>query len=707
MFPWPQSVENRAAIRTALAALIAILISFKFHLETPYWSGMTVVIVSNLYTGSIIDKAMMRIIGTIAGAFLGYFVAGIVTNSFLLYLLCCFLIIAVSVYFFNYSRYGYAYLLGALCAFIIISQLAINPQNAFFVAIWRPVEIGIGVLVSAISVYAIFPNHIKDNMFVQVHDLFDDFLSEFNLLQEHLSKTQVDFTDLNASNLKIRKKVRKAVELIGALNQEIGVKKVDVDKFRAFLDTFYTICKQLQYLIIIPPEPENLLSFQILTIQPIFTAIQHDLVLLQSRFNNRLTDSIELQLGNALVELENEFHRKRKMFPVKNDFIYSFIHFLQQVNQCFSLMQALLTHIPVNTSPKYKMISRQQRLRSDYDLIKHCVKAGVSVLLALGFWLISNWPGGLNGIISSLIISIKGKNLFDMKNIGIHRLLGCFLGGGVALLYLNLFELNLFDFITVILVSVWAFSYLMFKITKYSYIGLQANIALIIALAQEGGPPLLLDPPLQRLGGIIIGIVATFIVANVLWRSDVWSILNRYLDKLYKYQTFNMTQVLLVPEEQRELHDLANLFWLVRGLLESLSNEHLTLKKQNRLSILTQRFKSLVISQATISHILVTIDLERARKTAELFHFDLILHEKKFIDLYEHHDTEGGKTLWQIFNEFLTDIEKKSSDSKIEDNDVRNLIAYVNALKQLAQRIQYNTFEKTNLFVKNVFNSVI
>ena len=185
---WPHSVENRAALRTAIAALVAVLISFKFHLQTPYWSGMSVVIVSNLYTGSIIDKAMMRIIGTIAGAFLGFYVAGIVANSFLLYLLSCFLIIAVSVYYYNYSKYGYAYLLGALCAFIVISQLALNPQNALMVAIWRPVEIGIGVLVSAISAYALFPNHLKDNILVQVHDIFADFIVEFNQFHEELSK---------------------------------------------------------------------------------------------------------------------------------------------------------------------------------------------------------------------------------------------------------------------------------------------------------------------------------------------------------------------------------------------------------------------------------------------------------------------------------------------------------------------------------------
>jgi uncharacterized membrane protein YccC len=648
---------------------------------------MTAVIVSNLYTGSIIDKALMRIMGTLAGAFLGFFIAGIVANSFLLYLLCCFLVVTISVYFYNYSKYGYAYLLGALCTFLIISQLALNPERAFFVAIWRPVEIAVGVFVSAISAYVLFPNHIKDNIVIQVHELFNDFLAEFKQLQDILAQAEADFSELADTNLKIRRTLRKAMELIGALNQEIGVKQEMVDHFRAYLDTLYNISRQLQYLVITTPQSNDLAVLKLLNINSVFTAIEHDLLLLQSKFKNQsITEP--LKSGDALIELDKQFQLDVKKISVKSDFIYSLTHYLQQVYQSLLLIDTLLTNGTVPSTPTYKVISRQERLRSDYDLIKHSIKAGLSVILALGFWLVTNWPGGLNGIISSLMLSIKGKNLFDMKHVGLHRLTGCFLGGGVALISLNVFEMNLFDLIVVLFLSIWAFSYFMFKKTKYSYIGLQANIALIIALAQEGGPPVLLDPPLQRLAGIVIGIISTFIVANVLWRSDVWSILNRYLEKLYNYVTFNLNQVLLVPEDQRTLHDSANLFWVTRGLLESLGNENLSDRRQNRLNLLVPRFESLVISQATISHILVTIDINKAHQSAKLLHFDLTLYEKKLVEFYKNHQIQEGLDLSQVFNEFLEDIEKKPGYHKIRDSELRNLLAYINALKQLASRVQ-------------------
>lgn len=643
---WPETVENRAALRTAIAAMLAVLISFVFHLQTPYWSGMTVVMVSNLYTGSIIDKALMLITGTLVGAFLGYFVAGLVANSFLLYLISCFLIIALSVYYFNYSDYGYAYLLGALCAFIVISQLAIDPQNAFFVAVWRPVEIGIGVLVSALSAYVIFPNHIKDNINTQVQELFDDFLDEFALLFQELSASKAQLSAMFASNLKIKRKVRKAVELMGALNQELGVSKVQVDTFRAFLDSFYHLARQLQYLTLLKPEAITL------NLKPVFDAIFQDLLSLQSSFSKGTGSSI-LVLTEALADLEQQFQQEEKENFKKQNFMGSLIRFFKQVEQCFVLMNSLLTKTPLEIKPKYQIINRKKPLFADTDLIKESIKGGLSVLLALGFWFISSWSGGLNGIISSLIISIKSKNLFDMKKVSSHRVLGCLLGGGLALLALAWVQITLLDLMILMFFAVWGFSWFMFKFPQQAYMGLQANVALILALAQEGSSPVILDPSLQRLGGIFIGIAASFIAANVLWRTDVWTVLNRYLTKLQKYLIFNFKQVILIQGDKLSLYDLANLFWLTRTLIESLVKENVSAKNQNRLNALIVRFECLVNAQAVISHLLVSIDKLVTPEIAQILRKDLAIYEEQWLKALDENSLEAIKALNTSINNIL------------------------------------------------------
>lgn len=681
---WPRSVENRAALRTAVATLAAVLLAFKFHLQSPYWSGMSVAIVANLYTGSILDKAMMRIVGTLCGAVIGYSLAGFIANSFFLYLVVSFLIIAVSVYFYHYSSYGYAYLLGALCAFIIIAQVTIDPQNAFLVAIWRPVEIGLGVVVFAISVYAIVPNHLKDNTQGQVYDLFQSYYGLFDQLLLSLSTPVVpSFTDIATANLKIKKNIRKATELITAMNHELGVSQAQIDELRALLNTFIGLSRQIHYLTALPLQHKDLSLLQQLPVHAVLLAIKNDLAQLQAAYANTASFKVmPLQTQSALDQLEQQVKEHWLTYRGANDFIHSFLIFLQQVNQSLVLINALFAKNPIEIKKTYKTLDKKDRLRADPQLIKHSIKAGLAVLLALGFWLISNWPGGINGIISSLVISIR-KNLFEMKNVIIHRLIGCSIGGGLALTSLAVVEMNLYDFIIFLFLAVWGFTYFMFRFPKYSYIGLQANIAFIIALAQEGGPPVLLDPPLQRLAGVVIGIVASFIVANVLWRSDVWTILSRYLQRIYSCIVFNLNQVFSVTTEQKSLHDVANLFWLSRGLIESLTDSSLNPQKQQRLTALSQEFESLVTMQATVSYILVSIDRARAATTAALFGVNLPAQEHQLTVLYEAKDKIAGGVLVQQFKEFLTVLEKDSS-VMVDYIEVRNLSAYINALIQLA-----------------------
>lgn len=683
MFPfWPRTVENRAALRTAAAVLIAVLLAFKFHFQNPYWSGMSVVVVANLYTGSIIDKAVMRIVGTIFGAFMGFYLAGLVANSLLLYLMACFLIIAISVYYYQYSSYGYAYLLGALCSFIIIAQITIDPRSASLVAIWRPMEIGLGVLVFAVCVYAIFPNHLKDNVFVQVTELFDEFSTQFKEFSQALVQDEINFVAVQESLLRIKKRVRKATDLIGAMNHEIGVTKAQIDELRALLEAVLSISRQINYLCSFPlVEIVEIKPFK-KAIHSFFAAVVNDCAHLKAVFIDGEKETKPLSAAKEQEVLEAMVARERH----KGAFVYTLVTFTQHLEQNLQLISQLLTKTPISNEKKDTVLGKKSRLRADSELIKHSIKAGFAVLLAMGFWLISNWPGGINGIISSLVISIR-RNLLEMKHIIIHRLIGCSLGGGTALLALAIIEMNLYDLVVLLFCSVWGFSYFMFKFPKYAYIGLQANIALIISLAQEGGPPVLLDPPLQRLAGVVIGIVASFLVANVLWRTDIWKLINTYLERIYNYIAYNFKQYCLEGVANKAFHDLSGLFWLTRGLLDSLSDESLNIKKQVRLAELRTKFEFLAIIQASVSTIIATIDRTKAVTTAALLGCDLSVIENNVVDLYSAKNKSAARDAKNDLVSFASTIDSAGVNKRISYEDLRNLIAYLNALSQIMSRI--------------------
>ncbi|WP_019218217.1 hypothetical protein [Legionella tunisiensis] len=145
-----------------------------------------------------------------------------------------------------------------------------------------------------------------------------------------------------------------------------------------------------------------------------------------------------MQISSAMETVKQAIVGETDESLVKIKHYYQIEPLLQQINTVITSLSTILISGQNLEAKDDRLISLKQQLRHDPDIIKHSIKAGLAAVLALSFWLISNWPGGLNGIISSIVISIR-RNLFDMKNISIHRILGCLSGGGVALFPLAFF----------------------------------------------------------------------------------------------------------------------------------------------------------------------------------------------------------------------------------------------------------------------------
>ncbi|KTD65718.1 FUSC family protein [Legionella spiritensis] len=672
----PQSKENRAALRTAIAALVAVFIAFLLHFDKPYWSGMTVVILANIYTGNIIDKALMRIVGTVIGASLGYFLAGFIVNSFFLYFLACFVIVAAAVYYYNFSSYAYAYLLTALSAFLVISELALNPEDAFYVAIWRSVEIGLGVLVSAAAAFCLFPNNIHEIFLQEADELFDGFNELLTQLRDDLLNDNTSLDVMALSRRKLRKKVKKTTEMIGFMRREIGFSRRKIDAFRLLVDSFFSLVRVMTYFTTARhyKAVKKNLRHTAFPVAAMFTAAQLDLMRLKAAFlQGRRVVPVERigALDGLLLNLASESGDHQ---DVDLEMAYLF----RKINHIFMSLHNVLQGSRPET-PGKRFISTKQRLHNDPDVIKHGIKAGLSVILALGFWLVSNWPGGLNGIISSLVISIR-KHLYEMQNISIYRLLGCLCGGGLALFSLTYFKLNLYDFTMVMFFGIWGFSYFSFKFTSHAYIGLQANIALIIAMAQEGGPPSVLAPPLERLGGILIGIVASFIVANTIWRVDLVAVFVRRVNKLSRYLMTGLRNLLAEQERGRQLYDLTSLFWASREAMETLDNERLKPQKQVLVDRTKQQFHELILLQATLRHIFENIDQQQACHILVKAGYEPNTLHAAVLGCYEPVIRGDVDRVIKQLEEAVTVI---SGNTDIGRDDRENSVSYLNSLIQL------------------------
>ena len=678
----PQTLENRAALRTAIAATVAILLAFLLHLDKPYWSGMTVVILSNVFTGNILDKAIMRLLGTVIGAWMGYFLAAFIANSFFLYMLISFFLIAVSVYYYNFSKYAYAWLMEAISAFMVISELAINPNDAFFVAIWRPVDIGLGVLVSAASAFCLFPNAIGDNVVKEIQGIFEALDALLAKLGESFAENNNSlYLSIADDNLQLKKKIRASVAMIDFMRHEVGYSREKIDQFRFLLGSFISLTRSISYFLSSTGRYEPIENdFSQLPISPFFIVIREEFAIIKSAFFS--PNAIPtLQASTVMANFDVVLARVATISPQKYNEYLAVAHFLRQINTCLINLRMLII-TGKGSSNKKKSISTLQQLRNDPDIIIHSIKAGLTVILALAFWLLSNWPGGLSGIVSSLVLSVK-RNLFEITNVGTHRFIGCFLGGGIFLFSVYYFSINLYLLVLIIFFTVWAFSFFSFKQTNYSYIGLQANIALIMAMAQAGGPTTNIAPPLERLGGIIIGIIATFLVANLLWRTDLLTMLLRQLGKLKHRLIDNCCELLLQDSKNWTFYDLTNSFWLCRGLLESLDKMPLSSSKKMQISHAKQTFETLVHWQVTINSAYENIDKEAAHQTAEQFGVDLTVLEKEVAALYEPENKILPLVVRQKLENNVSKLASGFGEEDLQVKGMENCVAYFHSLQQL------------------------
>ncbi len=680
----PRSLENRSALRTAIAVLIAVLVAFSLHLSTPYWAGMTVLIVSNIYIGSILDKALLRIVGTFVGAWFGYLVAAYTVDSFYFFLLVCFFIAAISMYYYQISRYAYAYLLGGITAFLVVAQVSTAPGNAFFVAFWRSAEISLGVIVAGISAFFLFPNNLKNNFDERIHVIFTKITAEVQQLQHFLYTGSSSVNEMAEINLQLKKELKKSMDMLGAMRFEVGISRVQIEKLRSLLEIMFGLMRKLNYFIAsLQDEPIKDFVQGNFPIDVVFNAIYHDLDLMKKAYSEHGVSDIDLQTGPAINALEMTLSENNEFSLHKDKLSFRVYHLLQQINEIMINLSALLIDQQRSLIPKDNAHNPVKRLQNDPEVIKQSIKVGLTIVLAMLIWLISSWPGGINGIISSIVISIR-TNIFEMKGVSLQRMLGCLLGGGVALTILSLVAMNVYDLVLTLFFLVWAFSYFSFKYPRYSYVGLQANIALIITMAQEGGPPLYLEPPLERLGGIVIGIIASFIVANALWRHDVLSMFAGRLRMLSCSLIENIQHVLTQNKERIILYEVSDLFWVCRGLMDSQANERFNRKKQLKFEALKQSFENSVLIQATVRYIYDGINRADAHLTSARLEIGLESFESSINELYQTPNKDNTQ-LCQRLDGCLNTLGKKLVPAAVTHQQMTNLLAYLHALRQLAR----------------------
>jgi uncharacterized membrane protein YccC len=147
------------AAKTSASGLLALLVAFAFNLDQPKWALLSVFIVAQPQSGLVLAKSFYRIIGTFVGAAVALTLVAFFAQERVLFLgalalwigLCTF----ASVRARNFAAYGFV-LSGYTVAIVGIPG-ALDPENAFFIAVARVTEISLGIMTTAAISHLVLP----------------------------------------------------------------------------------------------------------------------------------------------------------------------------------------------------------------------------------------------------------------------------------------------------------------------------------------------------------------------------------------------------------------------------------------------------------------------------------------------------------------------------------------------------------------------
>jgi uncharacterized membrane protein YccC len=154
---------------------------------------------------------------------------------------------------------------------------------------------------------------------------------------------------------------------------------------------------------------------------------------------------------------------------------------------------------------------------SGLPIALHAVRSGVTVALMPVVWSMFDLPGAsqmaitLAAVLATPVLTDLDETHRRIVGRGLQRLLGCFVGGLLALALLGLSFGFVLPWLIALAGGVWMFAYVQHGTHDVTYVGTQAGVVLITTLVQGSGPPESILPGIDRFAGVSLGLLMLFV----------------------------------------------------------------------------------------------------------------------------------------------------------------------------------------------------
>jgi len=152
----------RNGIKFALAGVLALFFSLVLRLEEPTWAVSTAFVLSTpKYVGAIGEKMILRILGAMAGAVLGFLITGSLEQNPLLFLGAMGSLVAVGTAMYGGGLAPYGFRQCAYTATLVAVQGMSDPAFSWKVGLARCEEVCLGIVVTMVVTSCIWPRYAR------------------------------------------------------------------------------------------------------------------------------------------------------------------------------------------------------------------------------------------------------------------------------------------------------------------------------------------------------------------------------------------------------------------------------------------------------------------------------------------------------------------------------------------------------------------
>jgi len=166
-------------------------------------------------------------------------------------------------------------------------------------------------------------------------------------------------------------------------------------------------------------------------------------------------------------------------------------------------------------------------LGAQWPVVLHGARSAIAVCVVLAIWMALEIDQVVGMAITVAVVmaapvvadgGLGTRHAIAVRSL--HRLLGCMLGGVVALACLALNVESFVWWLGMIGVAVWIGMHIQVGPHGVGYVGTQAAFAFIVTLIQGASPPASILPGVDRFAEIVGGLAILMVVSLVLWPTD-------------------------------------------------------------------------------------------------------------------------------------------------------------------------------------------